>query len=181
MGVLVGPPAAGALYERWGFRAPFIFGIIITFVDLLARLLIIERKDAIKWGVDPAAYTSHSDDNSPPADSEAAAVTTEVQHTQSEKPESSPPSVTPAVTSYTPLGLLWRLLRSSRAMICILNTLVYGYVSLQAILNLLEPFVQRNFHWAGGRFDFAPAGDMGVKSIPSRSRFHCCYCTDVRW
>jgi DHA1 family solute carrier family 18 vesicular amine transporter 1/2 len=53
IGTLVGPPVAGVLYQRWGFRAPFIFGIIITGIDLLARLLLIERYEAMRWGVDP--------------------------------------------------------------------------------------------------------------------------------
>lgn len=53
IGNLVGPPVGGALYQRWGFRAPFIFGIIITGIDLVARLLLIERREAIRWGVDP--------------------------------------------------------------------------------------------------------------------------------
>lgn len=110
--ILVGPPTAGALYERWGFRGPFIFGIIITCVDLVARLLIIERKDAIVWGIDPAALVVNPEGGSQ-TDPEAITAAAEVKNQ-------------PAVTSYTPLGLLWRLLRSSRAMICIFNTLVYG-------------------------------------------------------
>lgn len=52
--MLAAPPISGVLYERFGFRAPFIFGIIVTAVDLVLRLLVIERKDALKWGHDPA-------------------------------------------------------------------------------------------------------------------------------
>ncbi|TFY70057.1 hypothetical protein EVJ58_g23 [Rhodofomes roseus] len=55
IGFLVGPPVSGALYDRFGFHAPFIFGIIATAIDLVGRLLIIERKHAILWGIDPAA------------------------------------------------------------------------------------------------------------------------------
>ena len=42
----------GALYSGFGYRGPFIFGIIVTFVDCIGRLLIIERKDAISYGQD---------------------------------------------------------------------------------------------------------------------------------
>ena len=63
-GSFVGPPVAGTLYQCWGFRAPFIFGIIVTGIDLLARLLLIERHEAAKWGVDPTAATG-SDENGP--------------------------------------------------------------------------------------------------------------------
>lgn len=53
--LLVGLPLGGALYGRWGYHAPFYFGIIVTFIDLISRLLVIERKDAIRWGLDPAS------------------------------------------------------------------------------------------------------------------------------
>ena len=43
------------MYERFGFRGPFIFGIGCSVADLVGRLVIIERKDALRWGVDPAA------------------------------------------------------------------------------------------------------------------------------
>jgi len=54
VGLLVGTPAGGSLYSRFGFRAPFIFGEICTAVDLILRLLIIERDAAMKWGYDPS-------------------------------------------------------------------------------------------------------------------------------
>ncbi|KAH9943878.1 major facilitator superfamily domain-containing protein [Amylocystis lapponica] len=42
LGALIGPPVGGALYDRWGYRAPFIFAIIFTVFDFAGRLLIIE-------------------------------------------------------------------------------------------------------------------------------------------
>ncbi|KAI6136941.1 MFS general substrate transporter [Pisolithus sp. B1] len=66
--LLVGSPVGGALYSRFGFHAPFIFGSICAALDLLARLLVIERHEAIGWGVDPwAAYL-------PPAGSAACLI-----------------------------------------------------------------------------------------------------------
>jgi MFS family permease len=55
IGFLLGPPTGGALYTHFGFRGPFIFVIICTVFDLLARLLVIERKRAILYGHDPAS------------------------------------------------------------------------------------------------------------------------------
>jgi MFS family permease len=62
IGLLLGAPVGGALYGAFGFRGPFIFGIIITFLDLVGRLLIIERKDALKYGYDPTASAVKSSD-----------------------------------------------------------------------------------------------------------------------
>ena len=56
--MLLGPPIGGALYSRFDFRAPFVFTIIITVVDLIGRLLLIERKDALKYGHDPAEVSA---------------------------------------------------------------------------------------------------------------------------
>lgn len=41
---ILGPPLGGLLYDHFGFRAPFIFGIAVAVVDLIGRLLIIESK-----------------------------------------------------------------------------------------------------------------------------------------
>ncbi|KAI0731600.1 major facilitator superfamily domain-containing protein [Fomitopsis betulina] len=42
-GGLVGPPVGGALYDRWGYRAPFIFSILFTLFDVACRLLVVEK------------------------------------------------------------------------------------------------------------------------------------------
>ncbi|TFK57595.1 MFS general substrate transporter [Heliocybe sulcata] len=69
LGILVGPPVGGGLYNAFGYRGPFIFGIIISVIDLIGRLLIIERKDALLWGVDTAA-SQGKDVEQPPAGSD---------------------------------------------------------------------------------------------------------------
>ncbi|KAH9486666.1 MFS-type transporter ppzB [Psilocybe cubensis] len=54
IGFSIGPPVGGLLYDHFGYRGPFIFGISATVIDLIGRLIIIERKDALVWGLDPA-------------------------------------------------------------------------------------------------------------------------------
>ncbi|GAA5937151.1 MFS transporter [Sporobolomyces koalae] len=49
VGQSLGPSVGGTLYERFGWRAPFVFSIILIAVDLLMRLLIIEKHEALKW------------------------------------------------------------------------------------------------------------------------------------
>jgi len=74
IGSLLGPPVAGVLYKRWGFRAPFIFGIIVTGIDLIARLLLIERHEAMRWGVDPMEIAARSKEEDPEVTPEVTAV-----------------------------------------------------------------------------------------------------------
>ena len=45
----MGPPLGGVLFEKLGFRAPFILSISFATVDLVGRLLVIERTEALKW------------------------------------------------------------------------------------------------------------------------------------
>ncbi|OBZ73324.1 putative MFS-type transporter C18.02 [Grifola frondosa] len=44
LGSLIGPPVGGGLYARWGYRAPFIFVVILTLFDFLGRVLITEQR-----------------------------------------------------------------------------------------------------------------------------------------
>lgn len=39
---LLGPPVGGALYARWGYRAPFVFGMSFIALDLVGRVLVVE-------------------------------------------------------------------------------------------------------------------------------------------
>ena len=148
---LVGPPVSGALDERFGFRGPFIFGVIITGIEFICRLLIIERHEAIKWdgalrglvenkkpsrGGAYGATDGNAEKNearvtqvstpSRPVDEEAV-----VQDASSERAPSRAPTVT-GETQPAPrlsiLGLLLTLLKSSRAMAPSFLTLVYGCV-----------------------------------------------------
>ncbi|EIW71600.1 hypothetical protein TREMEDRAFT_67860 [Tremella mesenterica DSM 1558] len=45
VGSTIAPPIGGALYSSLGWKAPFVFCIIISGADLIARLLVVEQKD----------------------------------------------------------------------------------------------------------------------------------------
>ncbi|AAW46370.2 hypothetical protein CNK02920 [Cryptococcus deneoformans JEC21] len=49
IGTTVAPPIGGVLYSKLGWHAPFIFCIIICFIDLIMRLFVLERTDLRKW------------------------------------------------------------------------------------------------------------------------------------
>lgn len=56
----LGTPVGGALYARFGIRAPFMFAICCTIIDLVGRFLVVERKEAALWGIDHAAGLKES-------------------------------------------------------------------------------------------------------------------------
>ncbi|GAA5925976.1 hypothetical protein JCM3775_005166 [Rhodotorula graminis] len=48
-GQAIGPPVGGVLYERLGYRAPFIFSIVLVAIDLFLRIVMIEKHQALRW------------------------------------------------------------------------------------------------------------------------------------
>lgn len=148
---LVGPPVSGALFDRFGIRGPCIFGIMVISVDLVGRLLLIERREALAWGFDPAASTSdHASDSashaSPygtfpieaglPAESVRQSlhspVPGEFGSTDAllDREASAHGALKPIQDDPIPfLEVIRRLFMSSRAMAAVANSFVYGYVT----------------------------------------------------
>ncbi|KAF8060998.1 MFS general substrate transporter [Lyophyllum atratum] len=130
VGGLVGPPVGGILYSRFGFRGPIIFGLGVTILDLIARLLIIERKDALKWGVDPKDRDHSKVEEQIDREKPHAELTPTMDGLKEET--SKEPNVDeqsrqrPKPISL--LSVIIKLFKSSRAVVAIIMTLVYGIV-----------------------------------------------------
>jgi len=115
IGFLAGPPIGGALYTRFGFRGPFICGIIVSVFDLIGRLLIIERKDALRWNIDPAAVDEGELD--------------EKKTAAGPNPPANPaPLAEHTVVRLSLVEVMSRLLRSPRAVVGIAVTFLYGII-----------------------------------------------------
>jgi len=143
-GTLIGPPVGGALYSRFGFRGPIIFGLAATILDLIARLLIIEGKDALEWGVDPKATDDDGNveekDDDGKFSAQPSVALDGLYETSNEKnvdkhlgsqSRSSPDAETSQQQMQKPLSLLaviFRLSKSSRALAAIIITFIYGVV-----------------------------------------------------
>ena len=145
IGLLVGPPVAGILYQRLGYRAPFVFGIIVTCIDLLARLLLIERHEAMRWGVDPmeiaagskedlevgitgAERAEHPSVPEPRPDEGEGGAKAEVEEEAREggQAENLPQEPKQPHTTLLPHVAIFRLMKSPRAAVCIILTLIRG-------------------------------------------------------
>ena len=134
--LLIGPPVGGVLYNRFGFRAPFILGILITALDLIGRVLIIEPthsqdrgirgrrsmnitdQDDMQLGVPKAAAHLPAQDHSPPSLQCTAVEANRDIEVNSQTSPSRP--------SLSLIGAVWKLLRSPRAIATLMSTLVYG-------------------------------------------------------
>lgn len=142
-GTLIGPPVGGALYSRFGFRGPIIFGLAATVLDLIARLLIVERKDARKWRVDPKATDDGNIEEKSDNEELGAqpSIAVERPHETSNKEnvdkqlggQSESPPVADESSQQKPepltfLTVIIKLSKSSRASAAIIITFVYGVV-----------------------------------------------------
>lgn len=152
IGNLVAPPVAGALYKRFGFRAPFIFGTIVTGFDLLARLLLIERHEAMRWGVDPMAVAvsdaekvaevappgllagkaeqaSQASRNGPPIAEDEGNTGTKIieERREGNKIQGQSQEFKQSRATLLPHVVLFKLMKSSRATVCILLILIWGF------------------------------------------------------
>ncbi|KAF9511162.1 hypothetical protein BS47DRAFT_1319170 [Hydnum rufescens UP504] len=149
----LGPPLGGILYDNFGFHAPFILGIALAVADFVGRVLIIERKVSVQWGVDPWGPHQPSQSLEEPSHSAFEMSITEsvtqspridqhVGDTSSLKPTSVNvgPLETERPRTLSSWGVLWALMRSSRAMVAVVNTLICGTVftpkNLQLTLRL---------------------------------------------
>jgi len=111
-------------------------------LDLIARLLLIERKDAIPWGMDPtfglrnthvSEFASdsrprlpfESESKLPPMGPSISLIDVKGTTKSDLTIHNVPVDDTPQHT-ITPLEVLLRLLKSPRAVVCIFSTFVYG-------------------------------------------------------
>ncbi|PVG02132.1 MFS general substrate transporter [Serendipita vermifera] len=122
LGFLIGPPLGGVLHAKLGYRAPYIFCIVLCILDLIGRILVIERETAEKWThSQPSAST---DEQQPPkADIEKNLKQNGMRSTR-RRSRSHLPVIKVIIT----LG------RSKRAFIAFFNTFLYGIV-----FTLMEP------------------------------------------
>lgn len=138
--VILGPPLGGLLYDHFGFRGPFVFGIAVAFVDLVGRLLIIESKLGLLEATAPAPALA----TTPPIPISDTIVFPDTTNANDQTGATSIP-MTPRASSRTsqPTDVdsesqekaqlsLWQVLvqlaKSPRALSALFVTLTNGYV-----------------------------------------------------
>lgn len=122
---MLGPPIGGALYSRFGFRGPFIFGAIFALVDLLGRFVIIERKDALKWGHDPFTPNLFKTETTAENVAEKSVSTVEAAHGERNIPSEI---TTPPVKQLSFFAVMAKLAKSPRAVAASIIIFLYGFV-----------------------------------------------------
>ncbi|OCF43885.1 hypothetical protein I317_02328 [Kwoniella heveanensis CBS 569] len=73
LGQTVAPPIGGALYSALGWKAPFVFCVGVCSVELIARWIVIEQKELLRYrGFGDQAGSTGVRPDEPPIDAETS-------------------------------------------------------------------------------------------------------------
>lgn len=142
VGTLAGPLLGGVVYEHGGYYA--VFGLSYGFIaiDIILRLVLIERRHALEWlapEMTPLSVTTRQSTEEKPGQSSETPAATSEDGTNCELPRPSTPS-------RGALARVATLLSSPRLVVS-----VWGYFVLSLILtsfdSVLPLFVQETFGW----------------------------------
>ncbi|KAG6858830.1 hypothetical protein C0995_013596 [Termitomyces sp. Mi166 len=145
VGSLIGPPIGGALFARFGYRGPFVVCLAATVIDLIARLLIIERKEALQYGMDPHQVGESEDGGKGKSGNKNSILPDEFTPVKEGNipdtiprlrtlEDTLPSSCSDADKQNKPsqislLVISLKLTKSSRALVALILTFAYGYAS----------------------------------------------------
>ncbi|KAJ5356970.1 hypothetical protein N7517_011579 [Penicillium concentricum] len=143
IGTLAGPLLGGVVYENGGYYA--VFGLAFAFIaiDIILRLVLIERRHAIKWlAPEMTPLSIHGDQSTEKKSGEIHRPMSPTNGSEHGPRESQPPSP----PSRSAFGRVAILLTSPRLVVS-----VWGYFILSIVLtsfdSVLPLFVQETFRW----------------------------------
>lgn len=152
IGTLAGPLLGGVLYQHGGYYSVFGLAFGLIGIDILLRLVLIEKKHAARWLVPesrPLSPEQNGDKMIPTQDaSNSSAI---------ENGSSSETSQKASIRPRNPLGQAFTLLSSPRLIVSL-----WGYFIVSLVLtsfdSVLPLFVQDTFGWeqAGQGLIFIP-------------------------
>lgn len=165
MGLAIGPLVGGALFQHGGYYSVFGLGFGLIGLDIVARLVMIERKHAIPWL--KAEQDQESESNAGHyASSQLEQEQKQEQGKTSEKPldrvaeapistttsgnvtpVTGPPEQQYPAIKHTAVSRLRTLLSSPRLVVAIWTYLVVGII-LTGFDSVLPLFVNETFNWA---------------------------------
>lgn len=149
LGLMAGPLVGGALYQHGGYYSVFGLSFGLIGLDILARLVMIERKHAIQWlkaeqCEEPEGNQGNDVLHPGKLFDRAETNNAEASISGDVTPVSEPKE--PAV-KHTAASRLRKLLSSPRMVVAIWTYLVIGTI-LTSFDSVLPLFVEETFNWA---------------------------------
>ena len=138
VGTLAGPLLGGVLYQECGYYAVFCLAFGLIGLDIFLRLILIERRHAVKW-LEPEMRPLAATENE-------AGYTTNPSVPTGVHYNRTSPKIT---TSRSGSGHVSFLLSSSRLRVALLGNFTIALL-LSSFENVLPLFVQETFGWQQG-------------------------------
>ncbi|KAF7953110.1 hypothetical protein EAE96_006329 [Botrytis aclada] len=156
LGILVAPLLGGIVYEKAGYYAVFYMAFGLLVLDIILRLVLIEKKIARQWLNDEVTNSGSSSDLSISPDRNEDAVVTDARNKsipnmdEEKVVQSNPSGITEAAPTSPPQISKWpamfTLLKSRRLCAGLWGCVVQA--SLMSSFDSVVPlFVQDTFHW----------------------------------
>lgn len=150
LGVLAAPALAGVIYEKAGYHAVFIICLAIIVFDLIAALLMIDKRRARKWStVSQQADdgSKHGNSNSTIPNGDNRNETNPSQHADEVSPLLQDGSGKTKESPKRWFAKTRALLASPQILAALYSTFVHSTLHT-AFDAVLPRFVQRTFHWS---------------------------------
>lgn len=184
LGLMSGPLIGGVLYQNGGYYSVYGLAFGLIGIDILARVVMIERKDAIPWLKTEEASLSEDQDQGH-ASAEKPPTNDIAPRSIAPTPEPEPPATqaAPPPPSTRRFGRLRTLLNSSRLMVSIWTYLIVS-LAVTSFDSVLPLFTEETFLWkqtAQGLIFIAisvpsfldPVVGWIIDKWPSAGRFIC--------
>lgn len=143
MGTLVAPLLGGVVYARAGYYAVFYMTFSVIAVDILLRLLLIEKKIAARWDPDMELQTTAKKEDSPAKTPNEPSSVDEAKRESKGPTNSQTPSPTMKKNRFPPIIML---LKSRRILAAFWATFVTSSL-LTAFDAVLPLYCNRIFGW----------------------------------
>lgn len=150
LGLMCGPLIGGVLYQNGGYYSVYGLAFGLIGVDILARVVMIERKDAMPWfraeEAEHASSLSDGQDGRGSAEKPPTANNDPTPRSVAPTPDPEPSPEHPHAAATRRFGRLRTLLNSPRLLVSIWTYLIIS-LSVTSFDSVLPLFVEETFHW----------------------------------
>jgi MFS family permease len=129
IGLVLGPVLGGVLYERRGYYSAFILAFAIIGLDLILRIILVEKKIAVRYAAPPQVTEEENSRSIKLQPVQPAAETSEASESRPE-PERSSSSTTPAISTSrgSRLPPVIRILKYPRLLVALFLSFVQALI-----------------------------------------------------
>jgi MFS family permease len=160
MGLILGPVLGGILYSREGYYAAFALAFALIGLDLVLRVILVEKKIAVRYALAP-----HVLDEENPQSVKLAQLSQSPESSESAPSASNPPSSS-LIGRKSRVPQVIRILKYPRLLVALFLSFVQALI-MSAFDATLPLYLNSLFG-----FTALQAGSRTISEVDNRSRIH---------